>query len=293
MLKTAAHAATIAELARGHMDALSPAERRVARTLLSDYPSAGLSTAADLARRASTSAPSVVRFATRLGLDGFSELQGRLRTELTVRRESPARRARSNPGRGTAAELTDQNAAHRADLITESIASVPSSEIDATVRALSDISGAVLLAGGYFSSLIARYFGLQLSQVRPGVYYVGEPMHRDVNYLLGVGKRDVLVAFDLRRYESDTIALAQEAKRRGCTTIVVTDEWLSPASTYADVVLPVPTEASHFDSLVPVLSLVESLMPAVVGAIGPAAVQQMAEWEALSNPRRRKLADDE
>lgn len=43
------------------MDELSPAEKKVARSLLSSYPSAGLASAASLAQHAGTSTPTVLR----------------------------------------------------------------------------------------------------------------------------------------------------------------------------------------------------------------------------------------
>ena len=76
---------TVADVTERAMGRLSAAERRVARALLADYPSAGLSTVAELAERAQVSPPTVVRFAQRVGLPGFGALQTALRDELTRR----------------------------------------------------------------------------------------------------------------------------------------------------------------------------------------------------------------
>ncbi len=46
--------------------------------------------------------------------------------------------------------------------------------------------------------------------------------------MLDVGPRDVLVAFDYRRYQHDTVRLAMIAKRQGATLIAFTDPYLSP-----------------------------------------------------------------
>lgn len=289
---TGRHTPTVAELVRARMDTFSPAERRVARALLAGYPSSGLTTAADLARRASVSAPSVVRFATRLGLGGFADLHARLRDELAVRRVSPAKRAEARGSSGVTSDVVTREWLHRADLITESAHSVPPAELDAAVRLLSDVSRTVVLTGGYFSHLAARYLALQLAEIRPRVHYLTEPLQRDLGYLLDLRKRDVLVAFDVRRYEAETASLTQQVGRRGCKVVVVTDEWLSPSCAHADVVLPVLTSAAPFDSLVPVLSLVESLIRPIVDAVGQSAVDRMKDWESIGNPRRRKLADE-
>src|SRR6202007_2690510 len=80
---------TVADLARQQMDRLRPSERKVARTLLADYPSAGLNTVAELAQRAAVSAPTVVRCAQALGFDGFPALQAALRAELTRQSNGP------------------------------------------------------------------------------------------------------------------------------------------------------------------------------------------------------------
>ena len=52
-----------------------------------------------------------------------------------------------------------------------------------------------------------------------------------------MGRRDVLVAFDYRRYQQDTVRLAVTAKEQGATLIAFTDPYLSPLSAHADVIL--------------------------------------------------------
>ena len=49
------------------MDELSPAEKKVARSLLANYPSAGLASAAALAKAAGTSTPTVLRLVVAAG----------------------------------------------------------------------------------------------------------------------------------------------------------------------------------------------------------------------------------
>jgi len=65
------------------MDELTPAERKVARTLLARYPAAGLESTAALAAAAGTSKPTVLRLLARLGFGGYPDFQQRLRAEVT------------------------------------------------------------------------------------------------------------------------------------------------------------------------------------------------------------------
>jgi len=65
------------------MSELTPAERRVARTLLARYPAAGLESTAALAAAAGTSKPTVLRLVDRLGFGSYPDFQERLRAEAT------------------------------------------------------------------------------------------------------------------------------------------------------------------------------------------------------------------
>lgn len=58
------------------MDELTPAERKVARTLLARYPAAGLESTAALAAAAGTSKPTVLRLLVRLGVRQLSRFPG-------------------------------------------------------------------------------------------------------------------------------------------------------------------------------------------------------------------------
>ncbi len=279
---------TVAAAIRDRMDEFTPAERRVARVLLSDYPSAGLSTAAELATRAATSAPSVVRFTTRLGMSGFTGLQERLRLELGTRASSPVDRVTAGERLSTDPQPAQAMAARRATLITESMAKIPLSEINAAVDLLAT-SRLVLLSGGYFSHLAAQYLRLHLALARPKVMFAAEPTHRDLGLVLDLGRNDVLVLFDFRRYEPEALATTLEAKRSKARVIVFTDEWLSPASAHADVVLPVTVDVDSFDSFVACIALIESLLPLVFRAIGDPAFARLRRWENVDSPTRRGL----
>src|SRR5256885_17102462 len=80
---------TVAETLRSRRRSLTPGELRVAQALLSDYPSAGLQSAARLADVAGVSTPTVVRLVANLGLGGYPGRQQRLRTELSARTPGP------------------------------------------------------------------------------------------------------------------------------------------------------------------------------------------------------------
>src|SRR5258707_9555306 len=80
------------------MDELTPAERKVARTLLARYPAAGLESTAALAAAAGTSKPTGFRLLDRLGVGSYPQFQQRLRAEVTPSMSgSPLSRAPAPP----------------------------------------------------------------------------------------------------------------------------------------------------------------------------------------------------
>ena len=271
---------SVAQLTHDRMPVLSPAERRVARALLADYPSAGLGTVADLARSASVSAPTVVRFAQSLGYDGFPHLQLQLRTELTRDGSSPLARARWESEPGSNAELLLQRAHQLSDIVLESLSAIPAADLDSCVDLFSDSGRWLYLAGGRFSGPLAEYMARHLEQVRPRVCFLRDPWGSDYARVLDVGKRDVFVLCDVKRYEQQTIDLASELQRRGCTVVVITDNDRSPATDHSDLVLRTAVSSpSPFDSLATAFFLAELIMVPVMERLGATAKTRMTVWE--------------
>ena len=79
-----------------------------------------------------------------------------------------------------------------------------------------------------------------------------------VGDLIDLRRRDVLVAFDYRRYQTDTVQSGRAASERGATVVLFTDPWLSPASVYARHTLVTSVEAAApFDSMVGAVAVIE------------------------------------
>jgi DNA-binding MurR/RpiR family transcriptional regulator len=278
--------APVAEQVRLMLPSLPRAERRVAITLLGDYPAAGLETVASLAARAGTSGPTVLRLASRLGFTGFAELQQALRDELTDRHASPLAQYGKRDGAagiraaGVQPELVTSAGSVLLRGIESSFGRLNRDHVERSIGLLADQRHPVVTAGGRFSGLLARYLALHLQELRPGVTWAGE-LER-TGTLLDVGRRHVVVVFDFRRYQRDTVRLGRAAARQGATVLLVTDPWLSPLAADADVILPVEVGApSPFDSLVPALALAEMLVAGVVDALGDQPRERIARYDRL------------
>jgi DNA-binding MurR/RpiR family transcriptional regulator len=271
---------TVAELVQQRMNGLRPAERRVARVLLADYPSAGLGTVASLARQVGVSAPTVMRFAQALGFDGFGALQRSLRAELTRHSNGPLGRIRWHAEEGSNSELLVRRTRELSDFLLTSLAAIPPADLDAAIDLLADSPRRLYLAGGRFSQMVAAYLSQHLEEIRPGVRLIEDPLGRDLGHLVDLSKRDVYLLCDFRRYQRSTIELAHQVRRQGATIILLTDEHLSPAAADADVVLPVSVASpSPFDSMTAAVVLAELLVIPVLERLGEGGQRRMSQWE--------------
>ena len=105
---------TVSAQIDAHLPALTPAERRVAAVVADEPEAVAFGTVADVARRSGSSGATVVRLATKLGFDGFVDLQASVREEL-ARRLRPAseriRRPAAGDVHGTALAVEMSNVA--------------------------------------------------------------------------------------------------------------------------------------------------------------------------------------
>ncbi|SON56567.1 DNA-binding transcriptional repressor RpiR [Hartmannibacter diazotrophicus] len=274
---------TIAERIRNDLQVFTPTERKAAHVLLANYPIAGLETVAEFARRANVSAPTILRFVARLGFSGYPDFQRSLRDELDKQSQSPLMKA-GYQSAVDAAERSPFNVFRDAliENIRETFDRVPTSEFDAVVKLLGDARRPVHTVGGRFSDALAAHTAAHLRVVRPGVTHVSGQTSNWRDMLLDMGARDVLVIFDIRRYQEDLAFFAQAAAERGVTIILVTDQWLSPVARHARHVLaarvPVP---SRWDSMVALLGLMEAVIAAVTEVMGETTVRRIALIDAL------------
>ena len=271
---------TVRSLIKEVGDGFSPAERKVARALLAEYPVAGLETVSRLSSRARVSGPTVIRFADRLGFAGYPAMQEALRQEVQDRMTSPlsqyAQVRESDDG-----ELVALSKQRFLSAIDRTFVDLPEAELDAAVGLMADRKRPLLTTGGRFSQLAAYYLAEHLNMLRPNTRCVGGQLPI-WDELIDVGKRHVFVAFDYRRYQNDTIKAARRASERGATLILFTDPWLSPIADFADHVLPARVEAlPPFDSMIPAFALVEAVVAGVTARLGEAAKSRIEELEHL------------
>jgi DNA-binding MurR/RpiR family transcriptional regulator len=253
---------TVSARIRDLTSELSASERKVGRALLANYPVAGLDTVAYLAEKAAVSAPTVVRFAVKLGYTGFPDLQKHLLREVNERLGSPLEQY----PKGTTAHQEGGDAAR---LVTSTFHDLPIGELRRAAALLADPRKSVLLLGGRFSRVLVDYLHFHLLLLRRNVTRLGGDELMTRSRVESSGTSDVLVVFDYRRYDLATAQVAKAMRQRGAAIVLFTDPWLSPVSEDAQVVLPARVESpGRFDSLAGAMSVVDSVVSAVAEDLG-------------------------
>lgn len=278
-------ATTLADRITATLPSLTNAERRAARTLLARYPAAGIETAALFAERAGVSTPTVLRFIAKLGFDSYADFRSELRAELEARAQYPLTRPHEigSSARGLAG-LGERLAA----TIGDTLAMCERSELDRLVAAMSDERRDLYILGGDFTEAAARHLEFHLRKMRPRVRLLDHDLVRRADTVADLRRRDVLIAFDIRRYQRDTVITARLAAQRGAMVVLVTDQWMSDAAEAADLVFRCRVDGpSRWDSLVGMIAFVEVLVQAYdeeVWSRSEQRVKAIEEYRANLDP---------
>tara|TARA_R110000868_G_scaffold241497_3_gene496889 strand:+ start:656065 stop:656910 length:846 start_codon:yes stop_codon:yes gene_type:complete len=252
---------------------LTPTERRIAALVLEDPTLIAFGTVSDLAGRAQTSRPSIVRFATKLGFEGYTDLQSWIREELSNQLSSPSHRIR-HQGESTAPIRTAiEEAVHRTfSMLDEAKLNSLASPI-ASARNVWILSGETSLAG-------AMVLHSGLSMTRPDVHLVEE--HSTGRDLSSASPKDTAVVFDFARYRRNPVTTARVLEEYGVKIVAITDGPLSPLAsltqTWCELQIPA---VGPFDSSIPAVITSELIVAQVVKLLGPKAHDRIDRLEDL------------
>lgn len=269
-------ATSIAELIADRMDAMPARERRAAQTLVANYPLIGLKTVADFSQQAGVSSPTILRFVARLGFHNYAEFQSALQDELAAQLQSPL--VRTTTMVDTSSETLDATLEN----IRGTFLHLSERQIAEIVSLLSNPRSSIFLIGGRFTDPIARYMAAHMTIIRPGVFHLAGQESNWRDRLIDMGKRDILVVFDIRRYQESLLAFAETASRRGIHIVLLTDQWLSPIARFARHVIAGRTAVpSAWDSSAALFVVAERLIGELTAALEAESEARIRDLEAL------------
>lgn len=275
------HPPALDEQLRAAMPDLTRAERQLATHILGHYPVAALGSITQLAKAALVSTPTVVRLAQKMGYKGYPDLQNTLRGEVEAMLVSPIAKHDRWAGGVPDTHMLNRFADAVMANLQATLGQINHADFDAAAALLADENRAIFAMGGRITHALADYFTSLMQVVRPDVTLLSNSFATWPTALVDMKQGDVLLVFDIRRYENAVLQVTEMAKDQGVEIILITDRWISPAASHASHTLPCHIEApSAWDSNVSLLVLVETLL---------AAVQDLT-W-AKTEPRMKRLED--
>jgi DNA-binding MurR/RpiR family transcriptional regulator len=282
----------LAELIDSQGGRLTPAEQRLVDVLFSTNLLAGLDTVARLAKRAHVSGPTVLRLAAKFGFDSFPDFQDFLKQQIETRLASPLASFTRQPARGGKEALAPAAAKIFAEGIARSLDRIEVSTLSTIAKLLADGSRPVSLIGGRFTHHLAEILWGHLHQLRPHSHILRGGVVAVKEQMVDMGRRDVLVVFDIRRYQDDIVEIAEVAKRRRAKIILITDPLLSPIARFANIIVTCNLESpSPYDSLVSVMAVVEIIVAYVIRKAHDPGRRRVGEIELLRIPSPRQAKD--
>lgn len=270
----------IAELRKSYED-LTLSQKRIAELIVEDPQFVAFATVDKLASRLGVSASTVVRFAYRLGLDGYPELQQRVR-DLVRTQLSKTETAPDGDVAITAALGTGELAAsleHDLANLRSTISRLTLRDLEQAVELLVN-ARAIYVIGGLASASLAQFMALALSRTRGDTHLLSGERTTEI---VDVSSDDAVVAFSFPPYAVRTLHMVSSAKRQGARVVAITDTPLAPIAQSSDVTLSAHVSGIGLqNSLVAPMALANALLNAVVRET-PAAHDRYAALFRLMN----------
>jgi DNA-binding MurR/RpiR family transcriptional regulator len=263
---------------------LTPAQRRIAQCLLEHGPRAAYLSSGEVAALARVSQPSVTRFATALGYDGYPALRRALRdvdpAPADPAPDSPMENEFQHAVRGerdSLARLADRLADGQADRAA----------VGEAAKLLAD-SRPLPVLGLRSAAPLAGYFGYFAAKVHPDVRLLdhGGSLLADRLEQARAAGASALLAVVLPRYPREALDALRDARTAGLSVVALTDSPVGPPARAADVALAAPVGSRLvFDLHTGPMALAMVLLQAMCDAAPGQALARLEEFE-VSAARR-------
>jgi DNA-binding MurR/RpiR family transcriptional regulator len=253
---------TLSAYISSRFDEFSRSQKDVAQYVVDHLDEVAFHTAEELARRASTSSSTVVRFSQALGFEGFPELQEAARDEY--RHHHRAAATHSNGFEAAPLFSLDQTAFEQAVAadhvnVEETARKVSRSEVEAAIEAIAT-SERILIAGTDQMAFFASYLRhlLMLLDIRAEI--AASPSQEALSRLGRIDEGTLVIGLSAGRPHPLVVRAMKIARHRKAHTLAIVDATLSEVSKLAERTLYYSSNSPAFvRSHAGLLSLIQAL----------------------------------
>jgi DNA-binding MurR/RpiR family transcriptional regulator len=245
---------------RSRFDGFSRSQKDVAQYIVDHLDEAAFQTAEELARRASTSSSTVVRFSQALGFEGFPELQQAARDEYR-RRPPGAGDVMAGTTPLFSLDHTEFEAALAADHVNveDTAHKLSRGDVEKAIDAIVS-ADKVLIAGTDQMAFFASYLRHLLMLLDLRAEIVAGPSQEALGRLSRIDDRTLVIGLSAGRPHPLITRTMKLARHRRATTLAITDATLSEVARLARIRLYYSSNTPAFvRSHTALLSIIQAL----------------------------------
>lgn len=255
---------------------MSKGHKAVANFIKDNYNDVVFMTAAKIGENLGISESTVVRFATRIGFDGFPEFQEAL-AEWVKNKFNTVQKVGAKYGRSTQSEILMSVLSGDIEKIQDTMGELDPDAFETAVNTILEAEN-VYIIGLRSCEPLADFLSFYLNMVRGHVTLLKTTsVSETFEQMIRITDKDCLIAISFPRYSMRTLKVMEFAKDRNARIISITDGPQSPMRMYSFCTLFARSDmVSIVDSLVAPLSVINALVVALC-LKAPEAVKENLE----------------
>lgn len=250
------------ETIASNMDEYTKTEKKIATYIINNVLEFTLSTIGSVADELEVSKTSLIRFAKRMGFDGYIEFRKKLQEE-EVMRFTPAERFRrlvDNKYLSNAEKMEYKEI----DSIRQCFANISGASFDRLLRSITSAKQ-VYTAGFDMASFLAEILSYRMKTFGFPFEYLDASRSAFPQRLMFATPEDLLIVFDFPDYSDYCLDAILYAKEKGMTVALITDYVTCPLAKYTDLSFYCDSQTDIFkNSLMAPLFFINLLMSAAV-----------------------------
>ena len=244
-------------------DKMSKSHKAIASYICEHYDQAVFMTAAKLGETLGISESTVVRFADRIGYEGYPEFQKALE-ECVKGKLNNIQKMDAKYGRSTQSEVLTSVLTADIEKLQHTIDNLDPAAFELAVNTILEAK-TVYIMGLRSNEPLAEFLHFYLNMVRGGVVLLKTTsVSETFEQMIRIHEKDCFIGISFPRYSMRTLKAMEFANDRNAKVIAITDSTHSPMSLYSSCNLLARSDmVSIVDSLVAPLSVINALVVAL------------------------------
>ena len=251
---------TVIERIERCKDKLSHHHLKIASYILSNYKEAAFMNSVQLSKKVNISNPTIIRFATALGYDGYNDMQKNLQQQVRNELSSLERyhievesdlHIEKHRATNNTTPLISKIINTEIENMCNMISCLEKDNLNNVVKLISS-KKYVYIVGSQVSHSLASYTHYSLSKIKNNIIHISKWNREIFNNVNKNSNNAVGIIFALPRYPKITLRIMDELRSRNIKMIIITDSLLFPYSSMAEHILLLPLK--YFSFLCPLSS---------------------------------------